>query len=198
MQTFEEYKKIAKHNGFEYYDKYNGRNLIIPSDRILNSKVCCMRDNDFVFFASDSYAAKAYVSSTFSGVYGTLPIQTDYFKAMITKHFWFDFLAFEKRVTTGDSYLDKNLRITTNNVELILRVLNVRVVDMYLNMWNKYSSVKIVMGSNYLPEVDALKDKLVVGVELKEWIIPERFDETYKDFKKLIVTMSNMLSKDWK
>jgi len=197
MQIFEDYKRIAQHNGFKYFDEYSSRNLIVPSDRILNSKVCCMQDGDFVFFASDSYAAKAYVSSTFSGVYTTLPIRIDKFEATISKHFWFDFLVCEKRVVTGDSYIDRNLRITTNDVENTLRVMKPQVVERYLNLWEKYSPVKIVMGTNYLPEIDTFKNNVVVGVEQKEWIAPEKFNETYKDFKDLISTMKNMLSKNW-
>lgn len=198
MQIIEDYKRIAQHNGFKYFDQLESRNFLIPSDRILNSKVCCLQDSEFVYFASDSYAAKAYVSSTFSGVYTALPILADNFEATISRHFWYDFLSGEKRVTTGESYLDTNLRINTNNIEIILRVLNVRVVDIYLDLWEKFSPVKIVMGSNYLPEVDVLKDKLVVGVELKDWVIPESFDETYRCFKEFLVTMKTSLSKNWK
>ena len=195
MDIFDDYRRIAQQNGFLFEGNVDNRTFISPNDRTLNSKFCLLSKNDMVYFASDSYAAKAGMSSTYSGVYTAIPSSFIDLEAEINKHFWFDFIAFRKKVKTNDSYIDKHLSISTNNLGQLLQIIDVRIVDKYLNLWGKYPPLKIVIGPNYLPSIVSFKDKLVFGIEWNEWILPEKFEATYNDLQEIVVDMSMKINR---
>ncbi len=186
MKIFEEYKRIGQQQGFLFESMEDNRAFLSPNDRMLNSKFCMLSKNDMIYFASDSYAAKVGMSSTYSGVYTSIPNSFKDFKAEINKHFWIDFITGRKKVKTNDSYIDKHLSISTNNIDQLLRIIDIRIAKEYLELWDKYSPVKIVIGIDYLQSVVAFKDKLIIGVELNEWVLPERFDSTFNDFQDFV------------
>lgn len=194
MVFFDEYSKIAAKQGFEFESSIDESRFIISSDRMVNRKYCCMIKGDLMYFASDSYAASAGLSSTFSGVYTAIPSYFKDFEAEISKHFWFDFIAGGKRVKTGNSYLDKHLRITTNMVDQVSRLVDVRVTDSYLKVWEQYSPVKLVFGPKYLPSIKIFKDKLMIGVEINKWVLTDDFNRTYNDFQELILSIKRKVS----
>ena len=188
MNIFEDYQKIAQQNGFLFEGMEDNKTfLLTASDRILNSKHCLLSKNEMVYFAYDSYAAKVGMSSTFSGVYTTISnVYFTNFKAEITKRFWFDFIEGKKKIKTKDSFIDKHLAITTNNIEQLLRIIDVRIADNYLETWAKHPPLKIIFETNYLPYIVFFKDKLIVGIESNEWIMPDNFVTTFNDLQELI------------
>ncbi len=195
MKIFEEYKRIGQQQGFLFESMVDNRTFLSPNDRMLNSKFCMLSKNDMVYYASDSYAAKVGMSSTYSGVYTAIPSNSYDFKAEISKHFWIDFITGRKKVKTNDSFIDKHLSISTNNVEQLLRIIDIRIAKDYLELWDKYSPVKLVVGIDYLQSIVAFKGKLIIGVELNEWVLPERFEQTYNDFKGIIAEMMLKLNR---
>lgn len=190
MDFFEEYKTIAKNNNFEFGSAENNRMLIFPNDRVLNTKSCMLRKGSIVYYASDSYAAKAGMTSTYSGVYITLGENAMKFQAEITKRFWFDFMAVKKRVKTRNSYIDKHLAISTNNIEQLLNYIDTRFVNAYLELWTKYSPLKVVFGVDYIPLLP-FKDKMIVGIELDRWVLPQDFNSTFNDLTNVVEKLNH-------
>ncbi len=188
MDYLEEYKILAQKNGYEFESMQDNRKLIQPSDRILNTKYCVLSKNSMVYFASDSYAAKAGMTSTYAGVYTVVSSNTPEFIAEITKRFWMDFISGKKRVKTGNSYLDKHLAISANNVELLLKMVDIRLAETYLKLWSKYAPIKIVVGVDYIP-ISAFKDKMVIGIEMDSWISPLNFLATYDELQEIVLSM---------
>lgn len=199
MEIFEDYKRIAQQNGFLFASREDNRTFISPNDRMLNSKYCMLSKNDLVYFASDSYAAKVGMSSTYSGVYTAIPSHSIDFAAEISKHFWFDFISGKKTVRTNDSFVDKHLSISTNNLERLMQIVDVRLANSYLKLWDKYSPVKVVFGPDYLQSIVAFKGKLIFGIELNEWILPDKFESTFNDFQDFVMELNlrfNKLSRE--
>lgn len=192
MDFIEEYKAFAQKNGFEFECMQDDRKLIQPSDRILNTKFCVLSKGDLVYFASDSYAAKAGMTSTYAGVYTVISDNTPRFNAEITKRFWIDFVSGKKRVITNNSYLDKHLAISTNSLEQLLKMVDVRVAEAYLKLWSKYSPIKLLAGVDYIP-ISTFKDKMVIGVEMDSWVLPENFISTYEDLKDVVLSMKQRI-----
>jgi len=195
MKIFDDYKKIALQSGFLFEGMEDNRTFISSSDRILNTKYCMLSKNDMVYFAYDSYAAKVGMSSTYSGVYTSISNGFTDFEAELTKRFWFDFIEGKKKVKTKDSFIDKHLAISTNNVEQLLRIIDVRIADSYLKLWTKYPPLKIIAGTNYLPFIVSFKNKLVIGVESNEWILPDKFEHTFNDFQEFIAEIILKINK---
>ncbi|KAB2871901.1 MAG: hypothetical protein F9K37_01910 [Bacteroidales bacterium] len=197
MDIFDEYRKIALKRDFEFGSSIDESSFIIPSDRMVNRKYCYLIKGDLMYFASDSYAARVGLSSTFSGIYTPIQSVLKDFEAEMSKHFWFDFIAGGSRVKTGNSYIDKHLRVKTNMANCVSMLVDVRVVDSYLKLWDKYSPLKIVVGPKYLPFIKGFEDKLVIGVEATEWIKPERFEVKFDDFKELLLAMKRKVEKNY-
>ena len=192
MDFIEEYKVLAQKNGFGFESMQDNRKFIQPSDRVLNTKFCALSKNDLVYYASDSYAAKAGMTSTYAGVYTIISDNTRRFNAEITKRFWIDFISGKRRAKTNNSYLDKHLAISTNNIEQLLKMVDVRVAEAYLKLWSKYSPIKIVAGVDYIP-IASFKDRMVIGIEMDSWILPQNFLLAYNDLQEIVLSLSQRL-----
>lgn len=188
MDFLDEYRALAQQNGFEFASMQDNRKLIQPSDRILNTKYCAMSKNDMAYFASDSYAAKAGMTSTYAGVYTVISKNTQEFKVEVTKRFWLDFISGKKRVKTKNSYMDKHLAISTNNIELLLKMVDIRIAETYLKLWSKYAPIKIVVGVDYIP-ITSFKEGAVIGVEMDSWILPQNFLSVYNELQEVVLSM---------
>jgi hypothetical protein len=195
MDFFEQYNLIAKKNGFSFDWASDDKAFLWPSDRMLNKKCCYMSKDDLIYFASDSFGAKAYMSSTYSGVYTTIPVVGKGFEAKISRQFWIDFIT-GKRVKTGNSYLDKHLNIKTNDVNQVNRLVDLRIADKYLQLWDKYGPLKLVMGMDYLPVPAEFRHQQVIGIELDEWVFPEKFEATFMDWQGIVMAMKNRVARN--
>jgi hypothetical protein len=196
MDIFEQYHAIAQKNGFDFDWASDNRKFLSANDRMLNQKCCFMQRDNLVYFAADSFGAKAYLSSTYSGVYTTIPVVGNGFEAKISRHFWIDFIT-GKRVKTGNSYLDKHLNVKTDDVHQVNRLVDMRIVDKYLYLWDKYGPVKLVMGMDYLAVPAEFRHQQVIGIELDEWILPEKFEATYIDWQGIVMDMKNRVARNF-
>lgn len=190
MSFIEEYKIIAQKHGFEFGSELEDRMLILPSDSFLNSKYCFLSKGSIVYFASDYYSAKVGMTNTYSGVYLALDDKTRKFQAEVTKSFWFDFISGKKKVKTTNSYLDKHLAISTDSVEQLLKYVDVKIVDVYLELWAKYSPIKFVFGIDYIP-MPSFNNKMVIGVEMNSWVLPQNFLSVYNELQVVLLKLAH-------
>jgi len=137
------------------------------SDRILSVKyVGCKLSDSIYFFAVDSYGTKAGDSSTFTGIYSTidLPQRAEY---KVKKRDWVDFL-YTKRRKTGIGYIDRSVTIISSGY-IPKRELNQESIELFLSIYERVPYYLIVE-NNYLPRLTVLKNKKVIGLEIRKWI----------------------------
>jgi hypothetical protein len=79
-------------------------------------------------------------------------------------------------------------------VEQVSKLVDVRVTDSYLKIWEQYSPVKLVFGPKYLPSINNFKDKLMIGVEINKWVLTDDFNRTFNDFQELIFSIKRKVS----
>lgn len=147
----------------------NNRSFIVGNDRFLNTKqvVASLPDSIFLL-ASDSYSSKAYSSSTFTGLYSSieLPVEAE---CKILKRDWFDTIMYFKKKKTGIRQIDKNLTIISSGW-LPSKVLNTESINLFLSLNESENPYHMIIQNDYLPKIDTLKGKKVLGIETNQWI----------------------------
>jgi len=162
-----------KKHGFKY-DTHNShkRFHLIPSDPMLNTKFVIFKKNKLFFCAYDSFGAKAYMSTTYTGLYGLINIPEE-INLRITKKDWTDrFLRFNKR-KTGNSFIDRNLTFTSKSRNIPFNIIKNKDVEYFLNISEKTNPLELIIECDYLQLVKELKGKMIVGVETNQWIHAE-------------------------
>ena len=154
--------------GYKPEASTSNKNFIIPgNDRFLNRKyvTCALSDNIF-FLASDSYGAKAHTSSTFTGLYSTINLQSEVEYKVVKKN-WLDFI-YTKRKRSKIEYIDKNLTILSS-YWIPSEELNSQNVELFLKL-NEDNPYSIIVENDYLPQIQASKGGKVIAIETKKWI----------------------------
>lgn len=194
MDFFEEYRKIAKNHNFEFDSVENQRMLLNPYTSLLKYNFCYLSKGDFVYYASDSFSNTS-TSSRYSGVYTSINFHINDFDAELTKRFWFDFITGGKRIKTNNSYIDKYVSIKSNKRDLILLMIDVKLTELYLRLWDKYPPFKLIYGVKNIPVFNEVNNKLVFGVELNTWIFPQNFEKEFNDLTELVGNMKRRIEK---
>ena len=153
-----------------YYEtsKSNKRFLLMPTDPILNTKYVLFKKGELFFFAYDSYGAKAHMSQTFTGVYSLSNFDTDV-ECEITKRYWLDIFRTNKK-KSGVKRIDDKLTITTKSDGNIKRLINERIMLLFLELSEKISPVKLLIKTDYLRLIGDFKSKNIIGLETNKWI----------------------------
>lgn len=197
MDFFEEYRKIAKDQGFEFDSAENQRLLLNPYNSSLKRNFCYLSKGDSIYFASDSYSNTVNTTSRYSGIYTAIPFHINDFEAEITKRFWFDSITGGKRIKTNNSFIDKHISIKSNKRDLILLMIDAKLTELYLKLWDKYPPLKLVYGVKGIPAFNEFENKLVLGVELNTWIFPQKFEKQFNDINELIGNMKQRIEKSF-
>ena len=168
--AFDKLSEYPKKLGLEFDTHQSRQRLyLFPDDPIENTKFVIFKVSDLFFQAFDSVAAKAYVSKTFTGLYGliNLPIETN---LKVYKRDWTDkFLRSHKR-KLGDSNIDKNLTITSRSKSIPNGLITEKTCEIFLNLYAIISPVKIIIDFDYVNRIADLRNKVVVGVETNQWL----------------------------
>ena len=159
----------AKAKGL-YYEtsKSNKRFLLMPTDPILNTKYVLFKKGELIFFAYDSYGAKAHMSQTFTGVYSLSDFDTDV-ECEITKKYWLDIFRTGK-TKTGVKRIDNKLTITSSSDRYIKKLINERVTSLFMELTDKITPVKLLIKTDYLRLIGDFKSKNIIGLETNKWI----------------------------
>lgn len=158
-----------KEKGLHYEThKSNKRFLLVPKDPILNTKYVLFKRDDLIFFASDSYGAKAHMSQTFTGVYSLSNYDTD-FECETTKRFWLDNFRTRKK-KTGVKRIDANLTIRSHVDKNIKELVTEKAMALFLELSNRITPVKLLVKTDYLSLIDDFKSKNIIGLETNQWI----------------------------
>lgn len=158
-----------KNNDLHYEThKNNKRFFLMPSDPILNTKYVLFKKDEIIFFAYDSYGAKAHMSNTFTGVYSLSNFE-DGFECEITKRLWLD--NFRTRIKkTGIKRIDDNLTIRSHSDKKIKERVNEKIMALFLELNNTITPIKLIVKTDYLSLIGDFKSKNIIGLETNQWI----------------------------
>ena len=90
----------------------NNRFYLFPGDPILKTKYVVFKKDSLIFYAFDSYAAKASMTKTYSGIYRSINLPNEV-EFSIYKKDWLDCFLRLNKIKTGLKYVDNNLTITS-------------------------------------------------------------------------------------
>ena len=159
----------AKEKGFDFDTNKTSKHFIVPGDPLLNTKYVVFKKEDVYFVAHDSYAAKAYLSKTFSGVYSVIDIKQD-FECKIYKKDWLDKFLRKNRVKAGSKLIDDNLTITSDSRRFIPGLISDRHVKLFLELSDRITPIELLIQYNYLPFIRGLDKKRIIGLETNNWL----------------------------
>ena len=146
------------------------KSFILPgSDRFYNLKYIIAPIEDSYFIACDSFGAKQYTSSTYSGIYSAFD-GGRFNDCKVYKKDWVDLFFRTNKKKTGIGYIDSNLTITSksnNNPAILFKHNDIKE---FLSLQDKISPLKILFEKDYIQIVESLKDKSVVGIETNYWV----------------------------
>jgi hypothetical protein len=143
--------------------------ILFPDDPFLKSKYVIFKKDNFFFYAYDSYAAKAYMTKTFTGIYSLTSLQND-IRCRVTKRDWLDIFVIKDKKRTGIKYIDSNLTIISNNKEFRINLINEEITAQFLKLSETIFPITILIQDDYLPNISELAGKKVIGIETNRWI----------------------------
>jgi hypothetical protein len=159
-----------KKNGLVYETHESQQRFYLsPSDPLLSTKYIIFKKDNLFFCAYDSFAAKAYMSKTFTGLYGFIDLKKD-FECRIYKKDWLDFFLRINKRKTGIKAIDDNLTITSKSRSLPKRLLSEKDLALFNKISNKITPVELLIQNNYLQIIKEFNDKKVIGIETNQWL----------------------------
>lgn len=147
------------------------RFYLSPADPVLNTKFVVFKTDSLFFYAYDSYASKAYMTNTFTGLYSHISFHDDTELKVYKKDFTDTFLRLNKR-KTGLKHVDDYLTITSKSKELYFS-LSENDVSLFLEMNKIFSPFHLIVQNDYLQNINELKNKKVIGLETQQWLYKE-------------------------
>jgi hypothetical protein len=145
------------------------RFYLSPSDPLLRTKYIIFKKGNLFFCAYDSYAVKAYMSKTFTGLYGLIDLKKD-FECRIYKKDWLDFFLRINKRKTGIKAIDDNLTITSKSRSLPKGLLSEKDFALFNNISMKITPVELLIQNDYLSIIKELNGKKVIGIETNQWL----------------------------
>ncbi len=147
----------------------NQHSFIIPgSDRLLNIKYVVAPVNSMFFLAYDSYGTKVYTSSTFTGLYSTIKLPSE-FECKIYMKDWVDFFLLLRKRKIGIKHIDDSITITSKSSIIPSGLLSTDNVDSFLQITNT-KPFQLLIQNDYLQMISGLKNQKIIGLEVKDWI----------------------------
>jgi hypothetical protein len=182
QDSFETLLDYPKENGlqFETHESQN-RFYLTPTDPFLRTKYIVFKKDELYFCAYDSYATKAYMSNTYSGLYGVINLPVD-FECKIFKKDSLDlFIRFNKK-KTGNKDIDDKLTITTKSKSLPKGFLSDKDVLLFDKINNTINPIELLIQNDYRPIIKELRAKKVIGLETNQWIYKKEDMDVFINF----------------
>jgi len=158
-----------KHNLEYVTHRKHKRNLLVPNDPITNKKFVIFQSDDFFFLASDSFGMRVSSGSTYTGLYGAINLPKN-IELKMFKRFWIDRILRSNIRRTGHSFIDKHVTITSNNKTLVNQLINDRAIKHFNAISNRDFPFNLVIAFDYVPLISPLKNKMIIGIETKDWL----------------------------
>jgi len=142
---------------------------LFPIDPIFNKKFIVSEIGDVHLCLFDSYASKAYTSTTFTGLYAVIdfPEEAHFY---IYKKNWVDRFFRIGKIKTGEKYLDEKLTITSNTRWMLNDLIERRHIDLFLGLCEIIRPLELKIGIEPPLVLRHLQGKKVIGLETNYWI----------------------------
>jgi len=187
--SFEELLDFPKKNGLDYETHQDAKRFyIFASDPMLKTKYCIFKIEDIFFVAYDSYSTRAYMNSTFCGVYSLYNSNED-MECMIYKKDKLDAFLRTNKKKTGIKNIDDNLTITSDSKLNFDSIVNPNIILDYFSLCDLFMPTKILIQNDYLQFVKEFNGKKIIGVETKNWVYK------YSDVEAIIKYGSSIIKK---
>ena len=141
---------------------------VIPDTRNGGTKhAYCALSNNLYLFAFDAFRNSSYPASTFTGIYTDvdLPPEAEY---RVMKRDWTHFI-FKNRRHLGNHEMNRLLTIISPHW-VPGRELSKHNVDLFISLHNTGSLYTLLVKDNYLPQIEELKGKKILGIETRSWL----------------------------
>lgn len=185
---FKPYEKWAQKKGFQFGCSAS-QEVLFPtygSDPVLNHKFFYLQHQDLLFWASDSYAVKFGMNSTYSGLYCRKKLPVPDFHCRISRRFFLDFLVGGKRDKLGIPEIDKRVKLHTNHRGYARRMITTSLVSNYLQLPKALSPVDVIMNADYIPRFAGHEHEQLSGLETNRWYTVEELDLYWDRLEKFI------------
>ncbi len=197
MDYTEEYQQIANQNGFLFEDN-RSEIKVFGSDNgnMVRAEYVTMKKGDVIYCASDMYAPKAYMNSTYSGFYSLIYSNPLDLECNINHRInpVMDLLLSGIGKKTGNKLIDEHLMIKTNDIKAIQNYITEEVLEKYLELRSKMSPAIILFGKgdDLLPSFPFFKEKAIVGIQTTEWIQPEKLIDLFNSCSDILNSMPSI------
>lgn len=187
LNSFDILLEYPKKNGLDYEThKSHERFYLFPDDPFLRSKYVIFKKDDLLFFAYDSYAAKAYMTKTYTGIYCIISANEE-FECKVYKKDWTDFFFRRDRVNIGNKFIDSNLTICSKNREITTRLINEKITSLFLKLSETIFPLTLLIQNDYLPNIKVLADRKVIGLETNRWVFKNEEIDIFLDLSGQII-----------
>gem|GEM_PF-1109232 len=153
---------------YETHESQN-RFYLLPNDPFLRTKYIVFKIEELFFCAYDSYAAKAYTSNTYTGIYGLINLPED-FECRIYIRDWMDLFLRTNKKKTGDKTVDDKLTITSNSKDLPQGLLSEKDALLLQKINSVITPIELLIQNDYRPIIRELGNKKIIGLETNQWI----------------------------
>jgi hypothetical protein len=158
-----------KEKGFVYdTHQSTSRFYLITNDPISRTKYVVFKKDSLFFCAFDSYATKAYMTKTYTGIYKSIKLSED-IEFNIYKKDWLDSILRFNKIKTGLKHIDQYFTITSKS-KRVPRELTEQTILLFQKIHEKIHPIQLIVRNDYIQIVDELKGKKVIGLETNQWI----------------------------
>jgi hypothetical protein len=145
------------------------RFYLTTNDPFLRTKYVVFKKNELFFCAYDSYSAKTYSTNTYTGLYGSINLSSDFECKIYKKDFLDMFFRFNKK-KTGEVTIDDILTITTKSNNFPHGLLSGKDALLFQQINKTIAPIKLLILNDYRPIIKELDSKKIIGIETSQWI----------------------------
>lgn len=170
---------------FETHDSKK-RFYMVPGDTFLNTKYVLFKKDGLMFYAFDTFAGRAYMRSTFTGIYAPMEEKEEMDLSVIKKDWTHRYLK-AHLVKAGNEYVDQRVSITSRIKHSKEGLITKEAVDQLLIIQEENGPPEILIKSNYLSELSEFKNKTIVGLEVQRWVYQENEVDAFFNSASIII-----------
>jgi hypothetical protein len=168
--AFEMLTDYCKDNGFVFETHESQRNFyLFPGDPVLKTKYLIFKKDSIFFCAFDSYAVKAYMNKTFTGIYSLIHLPEE-FECKIREKDWLDFFLTMNKKKTGNDSIDRKITISTWSEQIPAGLISEKEVWSLVEINHRISPVELIIQNDYLSVIREFNGKKIIGLETSQWL----------------------------
>ena len=170
QDAFETLVEYSKKLGIAYEThESQDRFYLFPNDPFLRTRYIVFKIDKLFFCAYDSYAAKAYTSNTYSGIYGLINLPAD-FECRIYMKDQMDLFLRTNKKKTGNKIVDDILTVTSKSKGLPQGLLSEKDALLFHTINSVITPIELLIQNDHRPIIRELGDKKIIGLETDHWI----------------------------